>query len=363
MKTYLESSIYFTEKDIYDALMSSKRTMTIPLIIELARDKGIILSPEEPRDELVKYLSSLLYDYYDLNVLIDHITPSYKKEKSKVTTIDTKIDAIQLKSIVKEFTDKDLVINVNTDLHVTNKTILKIGYDEVDFSKTRLRQKIRKESTIEITEKDGKSTISKPSNDKVDEIMQKILEKVENKNNIKIAERKINLGAFEHKKKIQYFTSLINSIDGCKLHDVVKVSVNYNDDDDNDDDDDNSDIKENVITMITMITNASFRGKNLLSTSEYQDLKNKGFYITSIIWNAIENKTNGDKLEFEASLTPSSNNIEEVSFTVKGIYRFKEKGQYTSTKRALNSDEIIKYTNILEKAAFKVYDDIENSKE
>lgn len=354
MKTYLESSIYFTEKDIYDALMSSKRTMTIPLIIELARDKGIILSPEEPRNELVKYLSSLLYDYYDLNVLIDHITPSYKKEKSKVTTIDTQIDAAQLKSIAKEFTNQDLVIQINKDPNFTNKTVLKIGYDEVDFSKTRLRQKIRKESTIEITEKDGKSTISKPSNDKVDEIMQKILEKVENKNNIKIAERKINLGAFEHKKKIQYFTSLINSIDGCKLHDVVKVTVNYNNDDDN------SDIEDNVITMIT---NASFKGKNLLSTPEYQDLKNKGFYITSIIWSAIETKTNGDKLEFEASLTPSSTNIEEVSFAAKGIYRFKEKDQYTSTKRALNPDEIIKYTNILESAAFQVYDYIESLKE
>ena len=338
MKKHLESSIYFTEKDIYDALMSSKRTMTIPLIIELARDKGIILSSEEPRDELVKYLSSLLYDYYDLNVLIDHITPAHKKEKSKVTKIDTKIEATDLKNIAKEIANENIIIQVNKDPNDANKTTLKVEYDEIDFSKTRLRQKV-------------KSTISKASNDKVDEIMQKILEKVEIKNNTKIEEKKINLSAFEHKQKIQYFTSLIGNIDGCKLDDVVKVTVNY--------DEDNPEAEEDVINLIT---NASFKGKGLLSTPEYQELKEKGFYITSIIWNAIETKTNGDKLEFEASLS-SNSNIEEVSFAVKGIYRFKEKDQYTSTKRSLKSEEATKYTNILETAAFKVYDEIEKQEE
>ena len=136
MKKHLESSIYFTEKDIYDALMSSKRTMTIPLIIELARDKGIILSSEEPRDELVKYLSSLLYDYYDLNILIDHITPAHKKEKSKVTKIDTKIEATDLKNIAKEIANENIIIQVNKDPNDANKTTLKVEYDEIDFSKT-----------------------------------------------------------------------------------------------------------------------------------------------------------------------------------------------------------------------------------
>ena len=351
MKKHLESSIYFTEKDIYDALMSSKRTMTIPLIIELARDKGIILSSEEPRDELVKYLSSLLYDYYDLNVLIDHITPAHKKEKSKVTKIDTKIEATDLKNIAKEIANENIIIQVNKDPKDASKTTLKVEYDEIDFSKTRLRQKVRKESIIEITEENGKSTISKASNDKVDEIMQKILEKVEIKNNTKIEEKKINLSTFEHKQKIQYFTSLIGNINGCKLDDVVKVTVNY--------DEDNPEAEEDVINLIT---NASFKGKGLLSTPEYQELKEKGFYITSIIWNAIETKTNGDKLEFEASLS-SNSNIEEVSFAVKGIYRFKEKDQYTSTKRSLKSEEATKYTNILETAAFKVYDEIEKQEE
>jgi len=351
MKKYVENSIYFTEKDIYDALMSSKRTMTIPLIIELARDKGIILSSEEPREELVKYLSSLLYDYYDLNVLIDHITPAHKKEKSKVTKVDTKIDASDLKNIAKEIANDNIVIQVNKDPKETNKVTLKVEYDEIDLSKTRLRQKVRKESSIEITEENGKSTISKPSNDKVDEIMQKILEKVEVKKKKKIEEKKINLSNFEYKQKIQYFTSLINNIDNCKLDDVVKVTVNY--------DEDNPDAEEDVINLIT---NASFKGKGLLSTPEYQELKAKGFYITSIIWNAIESKKNGNKLEFEASLT-SNSDIEEVSFAVKGVYRFKEKDQYTATKRSLKPEETTQYTNILENAAFKVYDEIENQEE
>lgn len=345
-KKHLESRIYFTEKDIYDALMSSKRSMTIPLIIDLARDRGILLSPEDSRDDLIKYLSSLVYDYYDLNVLIDHITPSHKKEKSKVTKIDSKIDVNNIKTISKEVAGEDLTIQVNLDPKNPKKTTLKVEYYEIDLSKTRLRQKVRKESVIEITEEDTGTTISKPSNDRVDQIMQKLLEGIEKKSNSKLNEKKINLYGLQYQKKIEYFTTLIKSIEGCILSDVIKVSVNH--------EEDNPEAEEDVYNLIT---NASFKGKGLLSTPEYQKLKSNGYYITSIIWRAEESKKNGDIIEFESTLS-SSKECEEVSFSAKGAYRFIEKDKYTNTRRPLSEEEVGRFTKFLEEAAFKVYDEI-----
>jgi hypothetical protein len=344
-KSQRESSIYFTEKDIYDALMSSKRTMTIPLIMELARDKGILLSSEDSRETLVKYLSTLVYDYYDLNVLIDHITPSHKKEKSKVSKIDTKITSAQLKTITKELAESSTTIQVTTDSDDSKKTILKIEYDEIDLSKTRLRQKIRKESVIEITEEENSTKISKPSNSAVDSIMSNIISAIEKKNDSTINEEKINLYNWEHEKIIEYFTTLINSIQGCKLSDVIKVTVNN---------EDNPEAEEDVLNLIT---NASFKGKGLLSTEEYQKLKTNGYYITSIVWISNETTKNGNIIEFEASLS-SSKNCDEVIFLAKGVYRFVEKDKYTSTRRPLNTEEIIKYTQYLEEAALSVYSDL-----
>lgn len=342
---HVESSMYFTEKDIYDALMSSKRTMTIPLIIELARDKGILLSSEESRENLVKYLSSLVYDYYDLSVLIEHMTPSHKKEKSKVSNIDTKITSTQLKAITKELSESSTTIQVITDPDNSKKTILKIEYDEIDLSKTRLRQKIRKESVIEITEEEGSTKISKPSNHAVDEIMANIISAIERKNNSIINEEKINLYNWKHEKIIEFFTTLINSIEGCKLSDVVKVTVNN---------EDNPEAEEDVLNMIT---NASFKGKGLLATEEYQKLKNNGYYITSIVWISNETTKNGNMIEFEASIS-STNDCDEVIFLAKGAYRFVEKDKYTITRRPLTTDETIKYTKYLEKAVLAVYSDL-----
>lgn len=350
MKAQTESRIYFTEKDIYDALMSSKRTMTMSLLLDLARDKGILLSSEDAREDIIKYLSSLVYDYYDLNVLIEHITPAYKKEKSKVTKINTVIDVNQLKAITKNINDSNTTIQVTSAVDNPNKTVLEVEYDELDFSKTRLRQKIRKKSTIEITKDNGKSIISKPSNDKVDEIMESILGVIEQKTNEKIHEDKIDLYGWSHGQKIEYFTTLIESIDECKLLDVIKVSVNH---------EDNPEAEEDVLNMIT---NASFKGKGLLATPEYQKLKNDGYFITSIIWKSEELKKNGDYIEFEAGLSSASKS-EEVMFTAKGAYRFVEKDKYTSTRRPLTIEESEKYTKILEKSAFMVFNDIKSKEE
>ncbi|RRS31401.1 MAG: hypothetical protein P794_03855 [Epsilonproteobacteria bacterium (ex Lamellibrachia satsuma)] len=350
MKAQTESRIYFTEKDIYDALMSSKRTMTMSLLLELARDKGILLSSDDSREDIIKYLSSLVYDYYDLNVLIEHITPAHKKEKSKVTKINTEIDDNQLKTITKNIDDGNTTIQVTTKPDNPNKTVLEIEYDEIDFSKTRLRQKIRKKSTIEITKDKGESTISKPSNDKVDQIMESILSGIEQTTSEEINEDKIDLHGWNHSQKIEYFTTLIDSIDECKMFDVIKVSVNH---------EDNPEVEEEVLNMIT---NASFKGKGLLSTPEYQKLKDDGYFITSIIWKSEELKKNGNHIEFEAGLSSGSNS-EEVIFAVKGAYRFVEKDKYTTTRRPLTPEESEKYTKVLETSAFKVFNDIKSQEE
>ncbi|HIP49654.1 MAG TPA: hypothetical protein EYG92_11910 [Lutibacter sp.] len=350
MKPHTESRIYFTEKDIYDALMSSKRTMTISLLLDLARDKGILLSSEDSREDIIKYLSSLVYDYYDLNVLIDHVTPSHKKEKSKVTKINTEIDISQLKTISKDINDGNTTIQVTSDPDNPDKAVLEIEYDELDFSKTRLRQKIRRKSTIEITKDNGTSIISKPSNDKVDDIMQSILSGIEQKTDNRISEDKINLYGWSHQEKIEYFTNLIKSIDNCKLLDVVKVSVNH---------EDNPEAEEDVLNMIT---NASFKGKGLLATPEYQKLKEDGYSITSIVWKSEELKKNGDHIEFEAGLSLTKKS-EEVVFSAKGAYRFVEKDKHTTTRRPLTREESEKYTKNLETSAFKVFNDIKTREE
>jgi hypothetical protein len=352
-----ESRIYFTEKDIYDALISSKKTMTTPLIIELARDRGLILSSEDSREDLIKYLSSFIYDYYDLNILIDHLTPSHKKEKSKISKIDSKIDSSHLTKAAKDISvdnDSNINIQITADSYNKDKKIVKIAYDEIDFSKTRLRQKVRRESTVEIFEENNITKIRKPANKKVDEIMQSLLSKIEKTSNETLEEKKINLIGLSLEQKTEFFTTLTNNIDGCEMFDVNKISVNKNDNIIEDEDEE----LEAKDDFINMITNASFKGQGLLQTDEYQNLKKSGYSISSISWLSKQKKDNGNKIQFDASLSKSKT-MEELSFSVRGMYRYDDaKNHYTSSIRPLKPEENQYYSDILEKNAFTIYEGI-----
>lgn len=356
-----ESRIYFTEKDIYDALMSSKKTMTIPIIIELARDRGLILSPADSREDLIKYLSSFIYDYYDLNILIDHLTPAHKKEKSKISKIDAKIDPSHLTKAAKDISlnnDSNINIQITSDTYNKDKKIIKIAYDEIDLSKTRLRQKVRRESTVEVFEEKGITKIRKPANKKVDEIVQTMLSKIEKTSDAKLEEKKINLIGLAFEQKTEFFTSLTQNIDGCNMFDVNKITVNKNDDIISLDDEQSEEESDAADEFINMITNASFKGQGLLQTEEYQNLKKSGYSISSISWLSKEKIDNGNKIQFDASLSKSKT-VEELSFAVRGMYRFDEsRKDYTSTIRPLKPEENQYYSDILEKNAFIIYDDI-----
>ncbi len=352
-KKTIESSIYFTPREIFDALMSSKKIITTSVLVELARDRGVIVSSEDTREDIIKYLSSFVYDYYDLNVLIEHITPSYKKEKLKTTQLDAVIDINDLVKISKDISnnqDDKTRVTTTKDAKDPNKTIIKIEWEDIDLGKTRLRQKVPKESIVELVEENGVMKISKASNDKVDEVLQSIISKVSEKRDIDIKEEKINLYGFSFEEKTQYFTKLINSIDKCTLFDVVKVSVNK---------EDGFDEEEEIIEVIT---NASFKGNGLLHTDEYQTLKEREYFITSILWQSVEDRVNGDKIEFEASLVISKE-CEELTFAPKVIFRSNGSGGYTKSRRPLKEEELNQYTKILEKQVFSIYKGIIDNKE
>lgn len=346
-KNSIEANTYFTEKDIYDALISSKRVLTSSLILELTRDRGIFLSAEDSRDYLVEYVSSLMYDYYDLNVLIDHITPANKKEKTKTSKVSSKIDASQLKVIAKGINAKgndNINIQISVDPQNSNKSTVTIQYDEIDFSKTSLRQKVRRESTVEFFTENDSTKIRKASNNKVDEIVHEILKGIEKNTETNIKEEKIDLKGMSFRKKTEFFTNLITGIEDYKFKDVTKVIVNNNEDD-----------PEMEEEFINMITNASFKGSGLLQTEEYQKLKESGYYITSIVWQSDSIKKDGNRVEFEASIDHTKEN-EEIKFSLKGTYRYNATDKsFTKTIRPLKSDEEEAIISLLETASFSIY--------
>src|ERR1700731_938571 len=76
-----------TDKEIYDLLMSSKRKISDIVMLTLARDRGILYSPKESRDELASKLSLLTHGFHDLSVLIEQRELSTRGEKTTSMTL------------------------------------------------------------------------------------------------------------------------------------------------------------------------------------------------------------------------------------------------------------------------------------
>lgn len=334
--------IYFTEKDIEDAIMSSKKVMTNQLLVDLARDRGVLLSAEDKREDLAKYLSSFIFDYYDLQVLVDHLTPSSKKEKTNVSKIKDKLDASKIKNELKKQEGGNKEVVIKTEMLDSNNMTVKISYDEIDLSKTRLRQKVRREAVVEIFQEKGSTVIRKPSNPLIDEIIDEMTKNTYD--DLDKKETKINFNDLNSDKKRDFFNKLIQGIPECSLENVNKILlIKPNSDNDTEE-------------LTNDITDATFKGKNLLMTSQYNDLKKGGYSISSISWQSKEKKGDKNIIEFEASISSST---QELNLLVKGVYRYYSKDDYyTKTIRPLRANEYDKYTKNLEESAFDVYTDI-----
>jgi hypothetical protein len=89
----------------------------------------------------------------------------------------------------------------------------------------------------------------------------------------------------------------------------------------------------------------------LLNSEEYQNLKEKGFFISSLVWKSQEKTESGNRVVFEASFDDSEDFTSFV-YNVKGYYKRTEEG-FTITKLPFNELEKSSYHKLVEDAAKK----------
>jgi hypothetical protein len=102
---------YADDKDVFDMFMSGKRRFTHDFLIELARQRGIVLSEQATRQEIATYLSQLLWSWPEIERLLEHGETPERKEKlmSSVFRVDSDLDAVRtaIEDIVKLRTNLD----------------------------------------------------------------------------------------------------------------------------------------------------------------------------------------------------------------------------------------------------------------
>ena len=358
-----KSTLYATDRDIYEALMSKQKKFSKDLLIELISDRGILVSQDLSREQLIDYLSYLPHDYNDFNYLADLLIVNSRQERLSSTTVNDSISNATVSEVVREIADKRSKLGETFEVtsESENRTVVKIDYTEMDLSKTRLRQKQEKTAYIEvIRDEDGSTKIRKPANDRIDKIVKELVKQVEIKQDTKIERIEITLnGIVDSSKRTKFFTEMIKQIEDVRLSDVTIVKVDRLESPEFSDEELDEDDEEVAQRMLGQVKTIAMNGEGLLHSEEYQHLLAQGFYIYSIVWQADEVRAEGCRIEFEAFFNDSSN-CTDFRYSVKGIYRRKDEDSFNVSKRPPDESDKQKYLSAIEKAAQKSMADILN---
>jgi hypothetical protein len=351
--------LYLSDKDIFDGLCSSKKHVTFRFLKGFFEDRGIFVSEKISREGLISELSMLNLDYYDVQGLLDQLASSNKNEKTRQIDLPVDIDVSDLMDVVSNVEEERSSQNYegykSNVITGTDRVAIDVEYEEIDLSRTRLRQRKPKDAKIEIERIDsGVLRLRFPDNEKSESIVDDLKKRIFEKTKTNANEKKIDLYCVSNiKLRTQFFIDLLKSIEYMILDDVIKITV-----------DSRIPVKENNVEseqkevgeqVRQQVNKAALSGSQLLSSETYEELDRLGFYISRIVWHMIEDSS-GEKVGFEAFFSDAPACTKFAS-AVTGYFPTKGSGHILQSKR-LSSSRQHSLAIKLESAAFKSYENI-----
>ncbi len=160
-----------TDKDVFDLLMSSKQKMNDDALRLVALHRGLIYSPEAHREDIASEISLLPHDYSSISNLIKARESAKRQERMTCISLPVELTRDEMSKIVNEYKNKassdEEIVPLSRRAH---DMVVKIAYDEVDYSKTRLIQRQRKDIEVEFIASGGITTIRMPSTEKAKQV-------------------------------------------------------------------------------------------------------------------------------------------------------------------------------------------------
>ncbi|CND69596.1 hypothetical protein [Yersinia pseudotuberculosis] len=354
-----------TDKVLCDALNQSQITQNEMRDLFLSR--GIIISKQTSRKTLSKNFSKFTHDYYDHQKIAEILGSEPRRERSTSKLISNMPDKATIlrsaENLKKELTENKDLCHVVSDKTGTIK--IHITYMSTNFSKSDFKQIVKKQAVIEIEPIDSDYVIRRPDNDQTEDYEQQLLsiieelskeKAVEDGKSISDAELDIHEISLENidssECRIEFFTKLINGLEGYDLDDVTDVYVYHPKPEEIEEENGEADIGVHV-------SKASLKGEGVLKSEEINSLYERGFYICRVKWRVKEKGADPNIFEFEAQFNnPQSFN--NFSYIAKGMKKYKGHGEYNKTSTPLRDDQELFFSRLIEKKARSIIMDLTN---
>lgn len=348
-------NIYFaTDKNIYDALHHKR--ITVAILRETLLRKGIIVSPDFSKEELIDEVCKLPHGFNDLDTLKEFVQTYDKRESTTNLKLNTTSSQNELKSAAEEVKKKLATGNGET-ISITAKKdgslSIDVSYQDIDLSRTALRQIDNRNVKIDMKVTDGSIDIRMPQNQKAKDVVTLFQNELSKIKSEEVEKFEISLEAIPTPElRSQFFQEIMNGLDGYEIDDVTNVELNRHSYKGEDDD------EEEIETGF--VKKAVLKGEAVNSSAIFSQLHNKGYYIGRIAWSAKPKSAIGNRIIVEAFFK-NSEECSEFSYQIKGINNQRPNG-FNITMRAANDIEKKEISELIESSAENAYNIVTGKK-
>lgn len=349
-----------TDKEIFDALASSSLHFSESTLLRLAKKRGIFYSSQADRVQLCGEISMLTFGFTDVAQIQAEFEKSAKSEKRTFKSLKAILTLNEFRDIAEAYQSEaeaegDVVSSRN--IGVTNFSV-DVEYEEVDFSRTRLRQRQRRKATIDFKISNGETTISYPANEKVRRIVEGFIERASQKKKEQIAVDEVDLSWISnYDLRTKFFQDLISKVPGFALEDVTNVQVDFADPIPIDADlleDAENEKKAAADEIAGVVKDVALHGKALHLSEEYKRLKERGFFLTNIHWSGRRTETPHEIVQFDAGFDDPAAGV-GYKYGVRTWRVTLESGQYAKSWTTIPVDEKDRLSALLQRASMAVY--------
>jgi hypothetical protein len=341
-----------SDKAMFDAVNQSK--VTNAELKELFLSRGILTSTNTQRKDLATHFSMFTHSYFDYKRLSNLIGTNTRREKTTCTTISETIDKDVIEASISKITDTIVSQGARCESIISDdgkSYNLKIDYEDFNYGNSEFKQVTKKVATITLDIEEDGVTVRHPQNKTVEEWQALLIAEVEQQTGRELQTSRINLSHIsDHNKVTDFFTAIINGIEGYKLKDVTDVYVYHPKEDEINEGE--SDDESDTITLGTHISKASLKGQNVLQSEVLRQFYQKEFYLSKIVWRSISVNSliDGDIYEFEVQFSDPEEK-DDFSYLAKGFYSYVSDGQYSKSRKALTTHQEQLFNKSIEHAA------------
>ena len=353
-------SIYFiSDKEYFEGLVSAKKQITEIALRQIALQRGLLLSKQLRREEIVAHLSALSHDYFSISDIADRVGHTQRRARCIKSTLTSAVavDQAVVEAALARIRDNYASSEVGTISFSREDEAsfsMQIKYTETDLSRTTLQQKQDRSAEIQISVTPAGVEVRAPANDMGGRIIWDLKNQLAEDTGQEFRASDIDLsGVTDPAMRTSFFTKLMDAVPNMRAESVVKVKVSSKIDVPTDEDEEGGEHNEEERTFAKVLQ-AELDGSDLMQTPEYQRMISEGFFIADLRFRARD-VTMGHVVEFIAGFSnPSSAN--GFHFDAAAISYRRDTANISF--RSLQGSERMSYLQRLEHAATAAYSEI-----